>query len=320
MSEPVVSAAPAAPAASAPAQPTSAFTDQPNSAPKLEAAKEESDEEVEEIEAEPVKKEEKAKAVEKRIKKLKLKVDNKEFDEEIDLDDDEALIRHLQLGKMGQKRAQEKADLEKRVQHLMSELEKDPLEVMKQMGKNPEDIIEAYINRQLEEAKKSPEQLEREKLETELQTLKREREQEKETQKSKELERLQQQAFQQYDVQMEQALTKSNLPKTAYTVKKMADYMLVALEAGYDVTPDDVTSIVEEELNNDLKEMFASLPEERIEELLGEQVLNKLRKRRVAKAQDAQKMLPKAQVKDTGNTAKEEKPKEKVSFKNFFGV
>src|SRR5690348_18207496 len=43
----------------------------------------------------------------KRIKKLKLKVDGKEYDEEIDLDNDEELVRHLQMSKMGQKRAQE---------------------------------------------------------------------------------------------------------------------------------------------------------------------------------------------------------------------
>jgi hypothetical protein len=96
--------------------------------------------------------------------------------------------------------------------------------------------------------------------------------------------------------------------------------MLVALEAGHDVTPDDVVDVVREEMNSDLKEMFASLDEETIEGLLGEQVINKLRKRRVAKAQAAQKALG-TKVVETGNSVKtDETPKEKLSYKDFFKV
>lgn len=321
MSDVVQSAAPAAAPAANAQESANLSAEESQVEGQLDASSEESEEE----NAKPTEKSSKkdaakAKEVEKRLKKLKLKVDNKEIEEEIDLDDDEALIRHLQLGKMGQKRAQEKAELEKKVQKLIMELDSDPFEVMRQFGKNPDDIIEAYINKQMEQAKKSPEQIEKERLEAELKAMRDEREKEKETFKQKEIERLQQQAFQQYDVQMEQALSKSSLPKTAYTVKKMADYMLVALEAGYDVTPEDVIPVVQEELNSDLKEMFASLPEDQIEALLGEQVLNKMRKRRVAKAQEAQKLVGKPNVADTGSNSKEEKVREKQSFKNFFGI
>lgn len=261
------------------------------------------------------------KELEKRIKRLKLKVDGKEIEEEIDLDDEERLIRELQMAKMGQKRAQEKADLEKQVRAFFEALQKDPFAAMQELGFQPEQVIDDYINKQLEQAKKTPEQIEKEKLEAELQRLKAEREREKEELKTKELERLQQQEFERYDMLMEKALTNSNLPKTAYTVKKIADYMLVALEAGKDVTPEDVIPLVQEEMNNDLKEMFSSLPEETIEALLGEQVLNKLRKRRVAKAQEAQKNLPKSQIQDTGKSVKtaENKAKEKLSYKDLFG-
>jgi hypothetical protein len=260
------------------------------------------------------------KELERRIKKLKLKVDGKEIEEELDLDDDERLIRELQMAKMGQKRAQEKADLEKQVRAFFDAFQKDPFAAMTELGFQPEQVIDEYINKQLEQAKKTPEQIEKERLETELQRLKSEREREKEELRAKELERLQQQEFERYDMLMEQALTKSQLPKTPYTVKKIADYMLVALEAGKDVSPEDVIPLVQEEMNSDLKEMFASLPEDTIEALLGEQVLNKLRKRRVAKAQEAQKNLPKSQIQDTGKSVKgEAKTKEKLSYKDLFG-
>lgn len=270
--------------------------------------------------AKPAKKAEKE--LEKRLKKLKLKVDGKEIEEELDLDNDEELVRHLQMAKMGQKRAQEKAELEKQVRAFFEAFEKDPFAAMQELGKDPNQVIDDYINKQMENAKKSPEQLQREQLEAELQRMKTEREREREELKSKELERLQQQEFERYDMLMEQALTKSDLPKTPYIVKKIADYMLIGLEAGHDVSPEDVIPLVREEMHGDLKEMFNSLPEEVIEGLLGEQVLNKLRKRRVAKSQEAQKALGKAPIQDTGKTSKgqENKSKEKVSFKQFFGV
>lgn len=324
MSNPVASAlsAPITPETSAPQVENS----QENA--DIEASEGENSEESgqnEGSEAKPVKKEEKkAKEIEKRIKKLKLKVDNKEYEEEIDLDDDEALIRHLQLGKMGQKRAQEKAELEKQFQQFFTALQQDPLSLLSQdFGMDTNKMIDDYINKQMEQAKKSPEQLERERLEVELHRLRQERESEKEVSKAKELERLQNQAFQQYDMQMEQALSKTDLPKTPYTVKKIADYMLVALEAGHDVSPEDVIPLVREEMHSDLKEMFNSLPEDQVEALLGEQVLNKLRKRRVAKAQEAQKVVGKnSQIPDTGKSVKglEKKPGEKKTFKDFFGV
>ena len=270
----------------------------------------------------PVKAKEK-KAIEQRIKKLKLKVDGKEFEQEVNFDDDESLIRELQMAKVGQKRSQEKAELEKELGKFLGQLNKNPLETLaKEMGMNVDQVIEKYINEQIENSKKSPDQLEREKLQAELNQLRQEQENEKQTFKQKELERLQNQEFERYDMLMEQALTKSDIPKSPYVVKKIADYMLVALQNGYDVTPDDVIPLVREEMHSDLGEMFQSMPEDVIEKLLGDRVLNKLRKRRVAKAQDATKALGKSGLTETGKTSKTEsdKPKTKTSFKDFFGV
>jgi hypothetical protein len=255
-----------------------------------------------------------AKEVEKRLKKLKLKVDGKEFDHEIDLNDEEGLVRELQMSRMGQKRSQEKADLEKQITAFFTAFQQDPFAAMKDLGQDPNKVIDQYINQQLENAKKSPEQLAREQLEKELKQIKAEREREKEELNAKERTR--------YDMQMEQALSKTDLPRTPYTVKKIADYMLVALEAGRDVSPEDVIPLVREEMNSDLKEMFSSLPEDQIEALLGEQVLNKLRKRRVAKAQEAAKLIGNNKVNETGKSleSKNKVPGEKKNFKDFFGI
>lgn len=333
MSEQVVSAAPAATENASSSNEVVETSQENQESSELEAQEQESSEETsDEVEAsseekpkkEDNKKSKAEKELEKRIKKLKLKVDGREIEEEIDLDDEERLVRELQMAKMGQKRAQEKAELENELRKFMQALQDDPLALLAQEFKmNPEELIESYINKQLEQAKKTPEQIEKEKLEMELKRLQEERKREQEEIQRRELERLQQQEFERYDMLMEQAFAKHSIPKSPYSVKKFADYMLVALEAGYDVSPEDVAPLVEEELSSDLNELFQSLPEERIEKLLGDQVINRLRKRRVAKAQEAQKAVAKPKIPETGKDSKTEldkTSKEKKTFRDFFGV
>lgn len=335
MSDVVTSAAPAAApvaeANSAPVENNEVVDSQEESSEELEGEEEldaeessEEEEQSEEEKKQAKKKEEKAKKeLERRIKKLKLKVDGKEIEEEIDLDDEERLVRELQMAKMGQKRAQEKAELENEFRKFFQALQEDPLSLLAQEFQiQPDKLIQDYIDKQLELAKKTPEQLERERMEAELKALKEEREREKIEAQKRELERLTQQEFERMDVLFDQALAKSDIPRSPLYVKKMADYMIQAAEKGYDLSPEDVIPLVREEIHNDIQEMFKVLPEEAIEQLLGEQVLNKLRKRRIAKAKEAQTKVAKPKIEDSGKNAKDmtNKPKEKINFKDFFGI
>jgi hypothetical protein len=257
-----------------------------------------------------------------RIKKLKLKVDGKELEEEVNLDDDEYLTKQLQLAKAAQKRMGEYANLEKQVKAFLDELKKNPRKVLSDpnIGIDVKQLAASIIEEEIENSKKSPEQLEREKLETRLRELEEERKKEKEDFQTKEFERLQQQAYERYDMQMSQALEKSDLPKSPYIIKKMADYMLMGLNEGLDITPEDVLPLVREEMQNDLKQMFAVMPDEVIESIVGKDVFNRIRKKSVAKAKTPPTPL-KSSVKDTGGTNKgEATPVKKQSFRDFFGV
>ena len=329
----VVNAAVAAPApsaepASAPVENNEESVDLDAEEAELEESEESSEEELSEEQKKAKEKEAKAKelekkALEKRIKKLKLKVDGKEIEEEIDLDDDERLIRELQMAKMGQKRAQEKSELENEFRKFFQALQEDPLAILAQEFKmNPEDLIESYINKQLEQSQKTPEQLEKERLENELKAIREEREKEKQIARERELERITQQEYERTDALFDQAFSKSDLPRTPYMVKKVADYMIEAVDAGYDVTPEDVIPLVRDEMHKDIQNMFQVLPEEMVEQILGDQVLNKLHKRRIAKAKESQAKVAKPSITDSGKNSKdsENKPKEKVNYKDFFGL
>lgn len=265
----------------------------------------------------------------KYLNKLKLKVDGQEFEEELpfELPEDpqvlEYMTKQLQMAKMAQKRAQSYSQLEKNVNGFIEELQKNPRKVLSdpRFGIDLKKIAAEMIEEEINNSKKSPEQIKAEQLENELKELKEQRDKEKKDLESREFERLQQQEAERYDMQMSQALEKSDLPKSPYVVKKMADYMLLGLQNGYDVTPEEVLPLVREEILEDVKSMFSVMPEDIIENIVGKETIKKIRKKQIDAAKKAAAQTPKP-IQETGQTSKEKEldVKQKVTFKKFFGV
>jgi len=261
------------------------------------------------------------KKIEKKLKKLKLKVDGEEYDEEFDPNDDEYLTRQLQLAKVSQKRMGEYASLEKELIDFMQELKSNPRKALSKdfIGLDLKKLATEIIDEEIERSQKSPEQLEKEKLEDELRSIKEEREREKQEAQASELERRREQEAERYDILMEKALTQSDLPKTPYTVKKLAELMLIGLENGIDLTPNELIPLVKEEMQSDLKQMFSAMPEDVIEQIVGKDVFNRVRKKNLAKAKNAPQAVSKS-VKEVSKEAQDKKQEAaKKSFKEFFG-
>lgn len=266
------------------------------------------------------------KEVEKKLKKLKLKVDGQEFEEEFDPNDDEYMTRQLQMAKAGQKRMGEHAQLQKEVKAFIDALKKDPRRVLSDptIGVDVKKFAAQILEEEIENSKKSPEQLEKEQLEKELKALKEEREREKEENQQKDFQRLQDQAYERYDISISNAIEKSDLPKSPYVVNKIADILLLGLKNGLDVSAEDAMSIVHDDITNDIKQMFSAMPEEVIEKIVGKDIINKIRKKSIAKAKSSGNVPTplKSSIKDVGAVKKEAKKEDapKKNFKQFFGI
>lgn len=263
----------------------------------------------------------------KTLTKLRLKVDGKEFDEELpfaipnDAKSIEYATRQLQLAKASQSRMSQHAELQKQVTGFIEELKKNPKKILSDpnIGIDVKKFAAQILEEEIEAAKKSPEQLEKEKLENRLKELEEERKKEKEDLKKQQFEMLQSQAYEEYDRDISNAISASTLPKSSYTVKKVADYMLLGLQQGMDVKAADVIPLVEEEIRKDLKEMFAILPEDVIEQLVGKETLGKLRKKNVAKAKQVVSNATKGI--DVGQPKKEpEAPLKKMTIRQYLKV
>lgn len=317
-------AAPEAVESNTEAQTQEASSSQDASAPKVDAAKA-----VEQLQKQnPNLSKQEAK---KMIKELKIKFNGKEYTEELPFEMEDTpeatdyMRKQLQMSRLAQSSSQERAQLEKDVRTFIEELRKNPRRILSDpnIGIDVKELARQVIEEEIENSKKSPEQIEREKLQQELKDIKDEREQEKKNFLEKEQERLTEAAIERYDILMTEALEKSDLPKSPYVIKKMATMLELGLQSGLDVTPEDVLPLVEDEIRGDIRDMFATMPDEAFEAFVGRDRINSIRKKNIAKAkQSAQASQSLSKLQDTAQSSKkevkaEDKPK---SYRDFFGV
>jgi hypothetical protein len=281
-----------------------------------------------ETEAQDTAPEAEAKPEAKRLNKLKLKVHGEEYEESLPFDIEEGseaveyLTKNLQLGKAAQRAMQEKASYESQVKQFFQGFKSDTKAALIQMGIDPKEFAAAVIEEEIKKAQLTPEQRAQEELQEELRKEREARQKEKEDWEQKELSRIQQVEYERIDSQMTEALESSDLPKTPYVVRKIAEYMLVGSKRGVDLTAKDVLPLVREELLSDLKSIINSLGEDAAEEFIGKEVLTRFRKKNLAKAKTPTTPATiKSAIKEVNQNGAKPKPtgKDNVDYKKFFG-
>lgn len=257
------------------------------------------------------------------VKKFQLKVNGKTIEREIDLSDDETVRRELQKAAAFQQTAQEAAELKKLYESEIRRLQSNPWEVLQELGLNPEELNEKFLEERIQHLKKTPDQIAKEEMERELANARKKLKEIEEQEKS----RQEQEIISQAEAELEQEIIEAldahkTLPPTQKTMSRIADALMYAMdfaeEKGYDpnsVSVADVIPYVEEEYRREMRELLDNAPEQMLEEYVGKQNIERLRKSRVA----AVKQNPKQVIQPTAKSAKkEEKPKEKKSMSDFF--
>ncbi len=258
-------------------------------------------------------------------KKLKIKVDGQEFDEEVDFSDDEGLKRHLQKSKAFDKRLKEFSGYKTQVEAAFEMLQNDPEAFLEQMGLNVDDLAEKRLSRKIEEMKKSPEQLEAEKMRKELEDYKKKEKESSERASKAELERMKNEQATQIENDITSALedSKSILPKRNPAVmQRVAQTMLLAMQKGYyNVSAKDVIPLVEKQYREEVASLLGSSSDEVLEMFATKERLNNYRKSQVQQRKAAPPTPQKPKIQDTGSKVdKQEKPAEKYYMKDFFSL
>jgi hypothetical protein len=280
----------------------------------LEASESELEDQLEEAQANGASKKE----IQKMIEKFELKVNGKNVVREIDLNDKEAVKRELQLALAGRQTMQEMAELKRLYTQEITRLKQDPFAVLEELGIDPDELSYSHLERKVQEAQKSPEEQERDRLQKELEELRGKAKQEEEKRIQSEQSRLQEQAAKQLDDEIDDALDEyKHLPRSPRVVKHIASVMMWALDNGMeDITVKDVLPTVEKELKKEISDIIDNLPEEFIEEFIGQRGMEKMRKKRVAQAAQQPKSV--ANIKPAAKAkSAESKPSARKSLEDF---
>lgn len=207
----------------------------------------------------------------------KVKVDGQELEvSETDL------LKDYQLKQASNKRMQEASQLKKEYNEIMGLFEKNPKEALKKIekSKNPKlrEAVEDYLLEYIKMEQMDPREralMEKDAKLREYEEKERAREEE---QRQAEQARLDSETEQRMSNEVVAALEKSNLPATAFTVQKVAFKMLAALENDMDMTVDEAVQSVEEDELGGYKSALSKLEGERLLQILGDEVAEKIRK------------------------------------------
>lgn len=260
----------------------------------------------------------------KMLKRLTLKIDGESFDEELPFEIDESqadyMRKQLQLSKKAQKSMQSESQLRSQVQELVNLSKNDRKKFLETFGIDPKDLAAQIIEEELHQQAMTPEQKERAELQSKLKKMEDERRLEKEDFDKREYERLTQQEYERIDTRMTAVIDQAGIPKSPYVVKKIAQYMSDGIKFGVNLQPEDVIDLVKEELYEDFKAHISALGDDKLESFIGKDILDKVRKKNLAKAKPSPASV-KAAIKDVGASKKADaKPAEKINMRDFFKI
>jgi uncharacterized protein with von Willebrand factor type A (vWA) domain len=242
-------------------------------------------------------------------RKLKVKIDGKEA--EID---EATAIRDYQLAQASHKRFKEAAEKEKRALDLQERFKADPFAVMRELGLDPRKMSEKHLAEALDEEMLTPEQKHLRDLENENKQLKETEKQREDRIKEEKVQALTKKTRAEYEAKMVDAISNSNLPKNATTVRRIAEVMYQAVNNGYDMSVEDAVSLVADDYHGGVNEFLGSISDaERLATVLGPEKLKMLRDWELSKVKN-----PAPVAKPASETpSKKPAPKKNMSREEF---
>lgn len=215
-------------------------------------------------------------------KTYRVKIDG----EEVEISEDE-LLKGYQTTKSAQQRFNEAAMMRKQAEEFIKLAKSDPRKLLSHpgIGVDLQQFANAILQEQLEEQLLSPEEKELRDTKRKLAEYEEAKRLQEAQRQQEELDKYTQMYEQEYTEKIIGALETSGLPKTEYTVKKIAEKMLIAAERGLDVEPADVIQFVKADYMNDIKALFGSANEDILLSMLGDDVAKKVVRGHLKKVQ-----------------------------------
>lgn len=255
------------------------------------------------------------------IRQYTMKVDGKEIIKEIDLNDEDAVLRELQLAHKGQKSTQELQELKKLYTSELQRLQKDPFKVLKELDQDfdPLKLSADYIEQAFQESEMSPEEKAAQERELEFKKVLEERDRLKAAADKKEQDAKDAEIALELENDIMSALEEdSELIADKETVGLIAKELYWAMSNGYDMSAKDVIPTVKDQLRQQFRRSADRFKSTAImKDYMGEELLGKLRDERVKQAQKQVKSVNNIS-KDMAKKESSDKNRKKVNLSSLF--
>lgn len=255
------------------------------------------------------------------VRQFTLKVNNKEYVKEIDLGDEEAIKRELQMALAGRQAMQQSAELKKAYERDIERLRENPWEVIEELGLDPIQLAARRIEEHLAQNSKSPKEIEDERRAKEYEQLKAENERLRREFEEKARQAEMSKVEKEIETDIITALDSDpDLEANPEVINMVVDNMLWAMQNGFsDVTAKDVIPTVKKEIQRKYRAYAQSMKSPTaLKALLGDDILNGLREERVENLKKQVNNI--SSIKKTvAPEKKEESPKKRVSLSEFMG-
>jgi hypothetical protein len=209
----------------------------------------------------------------------------------------EEMTERLQKEWAAEQRFRQASDIEKnhnllksQVENLMQALKENPLAISEKIvgAEKVREMMEEKLYQALKEDQLSPEERENNQKIREYEQMKKQIEAMEQEKKQGEMTRLQQQYEQQLDQEISGALETANLPRTPYTVQRLAALMYSANQKGIDASASELAEILQEQYKSDIGSLLGGVGDDSLLNYLGEDIAGKIRKQDVARLKTPQ--------------------------------
>jgi hypothetical protein len=217
-------------------------------------------------------------------RRVQVQVDGETFEV-----DEAELVKGYQRARASAKRFEEASKLQKTAQRVLEALQSDPMSILSHpsLGINAREVAERYLLSQIENEMLTPEQRQAKAEREELDRYRNEQRERAEAEKKAHFENLKGQYASQYERQFTEVMDKTGVPKTAETVARMAKYLRQAVANGHEPDLYDVAELVKEDIAAEQRAVYGSLEGDKLLQILGDDVAEKVRKAQLAKLQGA---------------------------------
>lgn len=212
------------------------------------------------------------KAAAAAYKKLKIK------GREIDVDETK-YHEYAQKGAAATETWQEAAKMKKDADAFMQRLKENPKAVLadKNLGIDFRKVAEEYLWEQLQDEQMSPQEKAQRDKERRLEILEAEKAKRDEHESEQQRMAEHQHYIQEFDQKISKALATSGLPKTSGTVRRVAEYMKLDIDAGIDRDPIEYIDAVRADYMADIQELLSSMEGDALLKMLGDESAKKMR-------------------------------------------